>query len=137
MRKIATILCWVVFVVSAAVFVAGCFALTIMKVPMGVGMLYGMFSAHWIATVMACVLALLLSVPWTRPRFWVGLSLSFLALMSSFWGLKSIHITRTQTVNGKFQCLFDSRWFFTTSLVLAVLALAFAVLKRWRSQYVA
>ncbi|SRR6266496_3473722 len=106
-----------------------------MKIPENVGMVYGMFTAHWIGTIMACVLALLLSL--TQRRFWFSLPLSLLALLSSYWGVTCIRITRTQTVNGKFQCLFDSRWFFTVSLVLAILALTFAVWKRWRLRYVA
>lgn len=132
MRKIAVNFCWALFALSVALFAAGFFALTVMKISENAGMIYGMFTAHWIGTVMASVLALLLSFPSTQRRFWFSLILAFLALLSSYWGLACIHITRTQTVNGKFQCLFDSRWFFTVSLMMAIGALTFAVWKRWR-----
>jgi hypothetical protein len=136
MRKIVAIFCWALFALAVGLFAVGYFALTMMRIPQGLGMIYGMFTAHWIDTVMACVLALLLSFPFTRRRFWFSLILSFLALLSSYWGLACIHITNTWTVNGQFQCRFDSRWFFTVSLVLAILTLSFAVWKRWRSRYV-
>jgi Na+/H+-translocating membrane pyrophosphatase len=135
MRRIAAIFCWALFALAVALFAAGYFALTMLKVPEDAGMLYGMFAAHWIGTVMACVLAFLLNFPVTERRVWLSLILSVLALVSSYWGLASIHITRTQTVNGQFQRLFDSRWFFTVSLVLAILALTLAVWKRWRLRY--
>jgi hypothetical protein len=91
-----------------------------------------MFTTHWLLTVAACILAFCWSFSCPRGRFWLSLGLSLLALMSSYWGLTCIHITWTQTDNGRFHRVFDTGWFFTASIVLAALAFAFVLWKRWR-----
>jgi hypothetical protein len=131
MRKIASIILWAVFVLSVGLFMAGFFAIRVAHIIPDAGLIYGMLAAHWVATIAACVLALRWSFSSIQRRFWFSLGLSLLALASSYWGFTCIRISWTQTTNGRSQCLFDSRWFFTASLVLAALALVFTLWKRW------
>jgi hypothetical protein len=57
--------------------------------------------------------------------------------MSSYWGLSCIRIISAQETNGRVRCTFDSRWYFTASVVVATLALALALLQGWRLRHVA
>jgi hypothetical protein len=132
MRKIATIILWSVFVLSAGFFVACYLVLTVGHIPELFPLTLAMFIAHWLATVAACALVFRWSYSSIQRRFWCSVILSLVAMASSYWGLTCIHITSTQTVNGHFRCLFDSRWLFTTSLILATFTLAFTLWKRWR-----
>ena len=114
MRKIGSIILWTVFALSVGLFMAGFFAIRVAHIIPQAGLIYGMLAVHWLATVAACVLTLLLSTSTIQRRVWFSFGLSLLA------------------VNGRSQCLFDSRWFFTASLLLATFALVFTLWKRWR-----
>ena len=132
MRKIASIILWTVFALSVGLFMAGFFAIRVVHIIPDAGVIYGMLALHWLATITACVLAFLWSFSSIQRRFRFSLGLSLLALASSWWGFTCIRISWTQTTNGQSQCLFDSRWFFTASLVLASFALVLTLWKRWR-----
>jgi hypothetical protein len=131
----AEVVCWALFALSVGLFAAGYFAIRVMKVPQDAALLFGTFTAHWTGAVLACLLAFLLSFQPSQRRSWIGLVLSLLALASSSWGLACIHITSTQTVNGRTHCLFDSKWFFTASLVLAAVALVSTLWKKSSLQH--
>ncbi len=132
MLRIASIVGWAALVLLVCFFVAGYLALNVLHVPPHPGLTYAMFTAHWLATIGACVLALRWSFSSAQARFYLSLTLSFLAMASSYWGLKCIHISTTQIVNGRFQRQFDSQWFFTASVILATFALVFTLWKKGR-----
>lgn len=135
--KAASIIGWVFWALLIGLFAAGWFALHIAHVPPHPNLTFAMFWAHWLVTVGACVPAILWSLSSARQRFWPGLVLSFFAIMSSYWGLTCIRIISTSETNGRVRCVFDSRWYFTASVVLATLAGALVLLKRWRLRHVA
>ncbi len=137
MTKIASIIGWTVLALLTGFFAAGWLALRLALVPPQPQLTFAMFWAHWLITVGACVPAILWSLSSTGRRFWLGLALSLFAMMSSCWGLMCIRIISTQNTNGRVRCTFDSRWYFTVSVVLATLAFAFVLLKRWRLRDVA
>ena len=128
---------WIVLALLIGFFAAGWLALHIAHVSPQPNLTFAMFWAHWLVTVGACVPAILWSLSSTRRRFWLGLVLSLFAMMSSYWGLTCIRIISTQETNGRVRCVFDSRWYFTASVVLATLAFAFVLLKRCRLRHVA
>jgi hypothetical protein len=132
LRKIASVILWTVFVFSAGSFILGYLVLNVGHFPAIFEVTMAMFAAHWIATMAACALVIAWSFSSSHRWFWFGMILSLLALASSSWGLACIRITTTRMTNGKFQTQFDSNWFFTTSLVLALLASAFTLWQRWR-----
>jgi hypothetical protein len=135
--KAASIIGWIVLALLTGFFATGWLALHFAHVPPHPHLTFAMFWTHWLVTVGACVPAILWSLASTRRRFWLGLALSLFALMSSYWGLTCIRIISTVETNGRVRCSFDSRWYFTASVVLAALALAFVLLKRWRFRHVA
>ena len=137
MRKAASILLWTVLTLSVGFFMAGYFALHVALVSPHPGLTYAMFTLHWLATIVACMLAFGWSFSSIQPRLWVGVVLSITAIGSSYWGLTRIHIIWSQTVNGHLQWRFDFGWFFTAPLVLGVLALAYTLWRRWRSFHAA
>jgi hypothetical protein len=137
MMKAASIIGWIVLALLTSLFAAGWLALHITHVPPHPQVTFAMFWTHWFVTVGACVPAILWSTSSTRRRFWPGLALSLFAIMSSYWGLTCIRIISTQETNGRVRCTFDSRWFFTASVVLGSLAFAFVLLNRWRLRHVA
>jgi hypothetical protein len=79
----AEVVCWTIFALSAALLTAGFFALRVMRVPQDAAMLFGTFTAHRTGTVLACLLALLLSFRPSQRGFWISLLLSFLALATA------------------------------------------------------
>jgi hypothetical protein len=135
--KAAAIIGWIVLALLIGFFAAGWLALHIAHVLPQLNLTLAMFWAHWLVTVGACVPAILWTLSSTRRRFWLGLVLSLFALMSSYWGLTCIRISSTVETNGRVRCVFDSRWYFTASVVLAALAFAFVLLRRWRLRHVA
>ena len=135
--KAASIIGWMVLALLFGFFAVGWLALHIAQVPPHPYLTFAMFWAHWLITVGVCVPAILWSLSSTRRRIWLGLVLSLFAIMSSYWGLTCIRIISTSETNGRVRCTFDSRWYFTASVVLATLAFASVVLKRWRLRHVA
>ncbi len=136
LMKIASIIGWTVLALLIGFFATGWLALRLALVPPQPHLTFAMFWAHWLITVGACVPAILWSLYSSRRRFWLGLVFALFAIMSSCWGLTCIRIISTQETNGRVRSTFDSRWYFTVSVVLAVLAFAFVLLKRWRSRHV-
>jgi hypothetical protein len=102
---------------------------------MSVHVFIGVVLTHWLLTIAACVLVFFWSV--SRRRFWPCIIFAFLAFLSSYYGVTRISIVSSQTVNGHLQYRIDSKWFFTASLMLSLLALAYTLWKRWRAPYVA
>jgi len=134
LRKITLIAVWTLFLLALGVFAAGYLALHFAYVQPQPGLIYGMLAAHWLATLMACGLAMRWSIVPKQQRFWHSLIFSLLALASSCWGLKAVHISSTQTVNGRVQHVFDSHWLFEASMAWAFLAFVLACWNRWRKQ---
>ena len=134
MIKAASVIGWIVLALLASFFAAGWLALRLALVPPQPQLTFAMFWAHWLITVGACVPAILWSLYSNRRRFWLGLVFALFAIMSSGWGLTCIRITSTSETNGRVRCDFDSRWYFTASVVLATLAFALVLVKRWRSR---
>jgi hypothetical protein len=132
-----SIMLWAVFALSVGFFSAAYFALHVVRVPVFPGLIHGMFATHWLATIAASLLAFQLSSSFIQRRFWVSLILSLFATASSYWGLTFVSISTTRTMNGQSQTIFDSRWFFAGSIVLATLAFGFTLWKRWRLRCVA
>lgn len=137
MLKAASIIGWVILALLIGFFAAGWLALHLALVPPHPQLTFAMFWAHWLVTVGVCVPAILWSLSSSRQRLWPGLALSVFALLSSYWGVTCIRISTTVETNGRVRCVFDSRWYFTASLILATLAFGFVVLKRWRLSHVA
>jgi hypothetical protein len=137
MLKAASIIGWIVLALLIGLFAAGWLALHFALIPPHPYLTFAMFWTHWLVTVGACVPAVLWNLSSTRPRFWLGLVMSLFAIMSSYWGLTCIRIISTAETNGRVRCVFDSRWYFTASVVLATLVLAFVLFKRWRLRHVA
>ena len=135
--KAASVIGWIVLALLAGFFAAGWLALHIAHVPPQPNLTFAMFWAHWLVSVGACVPAILWSLYSNRRRFWLGLVFALFAIMSSCWGLSCIRIISTSETNGRVRCVFDSRWYFTASMVLATLAFAFVLVKRWRFRHVA
>ena len=131
MKQIASIFFWTVLSLLLGFFVIGYFALNVTHIPPRPALTFAMFAAHWLVTMAACALAFRWSCSSPPQRFCLSLILSLLALASSSWGLACIRITVTQTTNGRFSCQFDTKWFFTASVILAALALVFTL---WRNR---
>lgn len=94
-------------------------------------------AVHWLITMVACLVVFRWSFSSIRRRFWPAVIVSAATLFSSYWGLTRVRFAWSQTVNGHLQWRIDSRWFFTTSLVLGVSALIYALWRRWRLSHVA
>ena len=137
MLKVASIIGWIVLASLAGLFAVGWFALRVGALPPQPYLTFAMFWTHWLVTIGVCVPVILWGLSSNGRRLWLGLALSLFAIMSSYWGLTCIRIVSTQETNGRLRCTFDSRWYFTASVILATLAFALALLKRWRLRRVA
>lgn len=135
--KTLSIIGWIVLALLIGFFAAGWLALRVAWVPPHPQLTFAMFWTHWLVTVGICVPAILWSLFSARRHFWPGLVLSLFAMMSSYWGLTCIHISSIVETNGRVRCVFDSRWYFTASIVLATLAFALVLLRRWRWRHAA
>jgi len=94
--------------------------------------LIGVVAALWLAVIAACAFAIRWSFLAHRRRFWPALILSSLALVIAYLGLTRLGMAASNTVNGRVQWSFNSKWFFIASLVLSLSALACTLWKRWR-----
>ncbi|MGO8925543.1 MAG: hypothetical protein ACLQU3_01275 [Limisphaerales bacterium] len=87
----------------------------------------------WLFSIAATAVALLCScLAPGRPRFWIAVVSSGLAILIGFLGTTRFHVTYSRTVNNSHWSL-DSRWFFIVPLVLGALALFLALWRRSRS----
>jgi hypothetical protein len=82
--------------------------------------------ALWFIALTASLLALQRASSSTHPTFWPAAIFSTLAIGVSATGLTRIHIVSTQTVNGQLRRGIESWWFFTATLLLGLLALAWS-----------
>ncbi|HWC59442.1 MAG TPA: hypothetical protein VHC44_07085 [Verrucomicrobiae bacterium] len=64
---------------------------------------------------------------------WLSVLLSLLALAIGYLGLTRFQVNASKTVNSHVQWSFNSHWFFITTIVLAVLSLAYSIWKHRRT----
>jgi TctA family transporter len=94
---------------------------------------YGLLAGFWLASIVACVLAIRWSCLAVRTRFLAAVILSLSALGIAYLGITRFHFSSTTTVNGQVEWRFDSRWLFIVSLVLGAFALGYTIWKKRRS----
>jgi hypothetical protein len=99
--------------------------------------LIGAVVVLWLTGIAASLCAFGWGCLAVRRRFWLAVILSVVALVISYLGLTHFSFAYSRTVNGKVISSLSSKWFFMTSLLLGALALAGAVLKKWKSAGVA
>ena len=95
-------------------------------------LLVGIIAVLWLASIVACVVALrwtFLSVP---RRFLAAVVLSLTAILLGYLGLTRFHVDASRTVNGQTQWRFDSKWFFIVTLVFAGATLIYSLWKQKR-----
>ncbi|MCC7375676.1 MAG: hypothetical protein IT581_13545 [Verrucomicrobiales bacterium] len=99
---------------------------------MDASLMIGPVIALWLVSFVASIAAVLWSRFSTRLLLIAPMALSFLALGASYFGLRFLTFSASQTVNGQVQWSLNSKSFFLTTLVLGALALARTVWKNWR-----
>lgn len=87
----------------------------------------------WLFSLAACAIAFVCCcLAPSRPRLWIAVVSSGLAILIGFLGATRFHVTYSRTVNNSHWSL-DSRWFFIVPLVLGALALFLALWRQSRS----
>lgn len=90
-------------------------------------------AAIWLLSLAAVSLAIWWSFMRPARRFWAAVALSVFALLIGLWGVTSVHITYTRTVNAS-RWSIDFKWLFLAPLILGAASLVLALWGRMRAK---
>lgn len=90
---------------------------------MNASLLIGSVITLWLLSLSAAIAAFFLNLRPTRFSWLAPMALSFLALGTSYFGLRFLSFSASQSVNGQVQWSLNSKYFFLTTLALGALSL--------------
>ncbi len=100
-------------------------------------MLFGMCAVIWLASMIACVVAVRLARRVDQGWTWTPAFLSVSALAIGYLGLTRFRLEASETVNGVMRWHFDSRWLFVVTLVVGTCVAGYCLWRQRRSIRVA